>query len=140
MCRYGAEKGGYLVIARGDVGMGFIPHPRVAIVVNPSGRPCSGWRVHRKSIIPPWLSINCVCFFQAKPGEGPVRSISIMACCFIQGWVSEFAEIAVHTLSKCVKEKGRIPSAWKGLRVPLFLPLSSLSLSDQASTFMAAEL
>lgn len=34
---------------------------------------------------------------------------------------SGFAEIPCHTLSKCKKEKGRMPAAWEGLRAPLFL-------------------
>jgi len=72
--------------------------------------------------------------FQAK-GKGQAGSSpSQLAASY---WV--FRDMC-HTLSECTKEKRRMSSAWKGLRAPLLLPLSSLSLSFQASTLMAAEL
>lgn len=104
------------------------------------GGPCSGWKECRTSITPPSLSISCFCFFQAKPGKGPSRSISITACCFIPARVQGLQGYLRRTLSERGNEKGRIPSAWKGLRAPLFLALSSLSFSYQASTLVAAEL
>lgn len=119
--------------------MGFIPRPRVAMVVNPSGRLCSGWRDHRKSIMLSWLSISCVCFFQAKPGEGLSGSISIMAWCFIpRVGFRVCRDTCAHTARLCEWE-GQDPICLEGSEGSS-LPLSSLSLSYQASTLMAAEL
>lgn len=121
--------------------------PRVATVTSPSGRAMQWVEGMQDKHHPTFSQHQLFLLFPSKAWERAKqehlhhsRSVSITACRFIPARIQGLQGYLCRTLSERVNEKGRIPSTWKGLRAPLFLALSSLSFSYQASTLVAAEL
>lgn len=138
--RYGAEKGGYLVTAKGEVGH-CLPSPHQGGHGSIPIREAMQWMEGMQENYHPTLAQRHVCLlFPSKAWERAKQEHLHHSLLLHSSVVSGFAGYLCHTLSERVNEKGRMPSAWEGLRAPLFLPLSSLSLSYQASTLKAAEL